>query len=137
MVIALYETALFAQVAGRSVIAIIGLVVLLGVILAAAACFTNYLRLWLRSVRGGAGIGLLELLAMTFQTVPPKIIVDAKIIGVEAGLDHSELNTLELRAFYLAGCDVRRAVRLMIDAKRKHKKMTFREAAELDLAGKR
>ena len=49
----------------------------------------RYLRLWVQSYASGAGIGLFDLVAMSFKKVSPTVIVRSKIMAVKAGLGDS------------------------------------------------
>ena len=53
--------------------------------LAFFAIFARYFRLWIQSVTTGAGIGILDLLRMTFRKVNPTVITRSKIMAVQAG----------------------------------------------------
>jgi hypothetical protein len=53
------------------------------------AVMARYLRLWVQSVASGAGIGLFDLVAMSFKKVNPAVIVRSKIMAVQAGLGDS------------------------------------------------
>ena len=65
---------------------LIGIVFVLIVGLAFFAIFARYFRLWIQSVTTGAGIGILDLLRMTFRKVNPTVITRSKIMAVQAGL---------------------------------------------------
>ena len=54
------------------------------------AVFTRFARLWIQSVTTGAGIGIFDLLRMTFRKVNPTVIIRSKIMAVQAGLDEDE-----------------------------------------------
>src|SRR3954464_666790 len=65
------------------------LVLLFGALIVALAffaIFARYFRLWIQSVTTGAGIGILDLLRMTFRKVNPTVITRSKIMAVPAGL---------------------------------------------------
>ena len=53
--------------------------------LAIFAIFARYFRLWIQSVTTGAGIGIFDLMRMTFRKVNPTVIVRSKIMAVQAG----------------------------------------------------
>jgi hypothetical protein len=68
------------------------------------AMLARYLRLWLQSYASSAGIGLFDLVAMSFKKVSPTVIVRSKIMAVQAGLgDASGITKQALEAHYLAG----------------------------------
>src|ERR1041384_2427641 len=77
------------------------------VALAFFAIFARYFRLWIQSVTTSAGIGILELLRMTFRKVNPTVITRSKIMAVQAGRYVSEGITVKaLEAHYLSGGNV-------------------------------
>ena len=97
-----------------------------------------YGRLLLKSWLTGAGIGLMDFIGMTFRRVRSDIILQAKIMAVQAGIDESTgLTGKSLEAHYLAGGNVLLVVRAMIAAnKARIVKLTFNEATAIDLAGR-
>jgi len=99
---------------------------------------TRYFRLWIQSKTTGAGIGMLDLLAMTFRKVDPGVIVRTKIMAVQAGLGPQDgITTKALEAHYLAGGKVPLVVRSIIIAKKaKIMQLDFKLAAAIDLAGR-
>ncbi len=100
--------------------------------------FARFFRLWIQSVMTGAGIRMFDLLGMTFRKVNPAIITQTKIMAVQAGLDESTgITSKALEAHYLAGGNVPQIIRAMIAAmKAKTIKLTYQEAAAIDLAGR-
>ena len=107
-------------------------------LLVAFAVLARYLRLWVQSVASGAGIGLFDLVAMSFKKVNPTVIVRSKIMAVQAGLGDSTGLTLQaLEAHYLAGGRVPLVVQALIAAnKAKITALDFKRAAAIDLAGR-
>ncbi|MFM8986070.1 MAG: flotillin-like protein FloA [Planctomycetia bacterium] len=102
------------------------------------ALVARYLRLWVQSYASSAGIGLFDLVAMSFKKVNPTVIVRSKIMAVQAGLgDASGLTRQALEAHYLAGGRVPLVVQALIAAnKAKIKELDFKLAAAIDLAGR-
>jgi uncharacterized protein YqfA (UPF0365 family) len=98
----------------------------------------RYFRLWIQSVTTGAGIGLLDLLGMSFRKVNPAVIVRSKIMAVQAGLgDETGITSRNLEAHYLAGGNVPLVIRAIIAAhKAKIIDLTFKLATAIDLAGR-
>ena len=98
----------------------------------------GYLRLWLQSYASSAGIGLFDLVAMSFKKVSPTVIVRSKIMAVQAGLGDATGVTLQaLEAHYLAGGRVPLVVQALIAAnKAKIKELDFKLATAIDLAGR-
>ena len=64
----------------------------------------------------------------------PQVIVDAKIMAVQAGLD--VITTREMEAHYLAGGNVQRLVRALIAAHRADIALDWETGAAIDLAGR-
>ena len=62
------------------------------------AIFMSYFRWWIQSFLTRAGVGILDLVGMTFRKVKPAIIVPSKIMAVQAGLDEPEMTTKALEA---------------------------------------
>ncbi len=98
----------------------------------------SYGKLLVKSWLTGAGVGLADFIGMTFRRVRSDVILQAKIMAVQAGIDESTgLTSKSLEAHYLAGGNVLVVVRAMIAAnKAKIVKLTFNEATAIDLAGR-
>jgi uncharacterized protein YqfA (UPF0365 family) len=116
--------------------------ILLGMALVAClvvfVILARYLRLWVQSVASGAGIGLFDLVAMSFKKVNPTVIVRSKIMAVQAGLgDATGITRQALEAHYLAGGRVPLVVQALIAAhKAGIRELDFKRAAAIDLAGR-
>ena len=65
------------------------------------------LSLWVQALVSGARVGLFNIIFMRFRKVPPKLIVESKIMAVKAGID---IGTDELESHYLAGGNVMRVI---------------------------
>ncbi len=128
--------ALFAQQAGEIITIVVAFAVLVfGIVV--FAVFTRYFRLWIQSKTTGAGIGILDLLGMTFRKVSPQVIVRSKIMAVQAGLTGVEGGTTQaLEAHYLAGGNVPLVVRSLIAAHKAKLDLDFKLATAIDLAGR-
>jgi uncharacterized protein YqfA (UPF0365 family) len=102
------------------------------------AVLARYLRLWVQSVASRAGIGLFDLVAMSFKKVNPTVIVRSKIMAVQAGLgDSTGITRQALEAHYLAGGRVPLVVQALIAAhKAGIRELDFKRAAAIDLAGR-
>jgi len=107
-------------------------------LLAIFALVARYLRLWVQSYASSAGIGLFDMVAMSFKKVNPAVIVRSKIMAVQAGLgDSSGVTCQALEAHYLAGGRVPLVVQALIAAKKaKIAELDFKRAAAIDLAGR-
>jgi len=123
---------------GNSTLWLVLLIGALIVLLAFFAIFARYFRLWIQSVTTGAGIGILDLLRMTFRKVNPTVITRSKIMAVQAGLYDSEgITTKALEAHYLAGGNVPLVIRSMIAARKaKIIDLDYKRATAIDLAGR-
>ena len=107
-------------------LAAIVVVVLLGIVFA-------FLKVWVRAWMSGAYISLFNLVGMKLRNVVPKLIVDARIRAVKAGLP---LSTDQLEAHFLAGGDVINVVQALIAADKANIDLSFQRAAAIDLAGR-
>jgi len=90
--------------------------------------------LWVQALVSGARVGLFNIVFMRFRKVPPKLIVNSKIMAVKAGLDI--ITTDELESHFLAGGDVMRVVQALIAADKANIDLKFNRAAAIDLAGR-
>ena len=91
------------------------------------------LSLWIQALISDAHVGLLNIIFMRFRKVPPKLIVEAKIMASKAGLEiHSDL----LESHYLARGNVLRVVQALIAADKANIALDFKRAAAIDLAGR-
>src|SRR5262245_34038617 len=89
-----------------TIVTIVIVCVVLLVSLLMMAIFARFFRLWIQSVTTGAGIGIFDLLGMTFRKINPAVIVRAKIMAVQAGLvEEMNITTKALEAHYLARGD--------------------------------
>jgi len=106
--------------------------------LVAFVVFARYFRLWIQSVTTGAGIGIFDLLGMTFRKVNPSVIVRSKIMAVQAGLgEDTGITSKALEAHYMAGGRVPLVIRAIIAAsKAKTIKLDYKLATAIDLAGR-
>ena len=91
--------------------------VILGIIIVAVVIVIfvvgSSVKLWIQALVSGAHVGLLQIVFMRFRKVPPKLIVESKIMAVKAGLD---ISTNDLESHYLAGGNVARVVQALIAA---------------------
>lgn len=96
--------------------------------------FLRYFKLWLRSFVTRARIGPMQLVFMSLRKVNPHVIVDARIMAVQAGL--TDVSTIGLEAHFLASGNVRRVVQSLIAAHRAKIELNWDTAAAIDLAGR-
>lgn len=99
----------------------------------------KYGAVWFQAYMSSAQVSLLSLIGMGFRQVNTGLIVAAKIMGSQAGLDISRragMSTARLEAHYLAGGNVMNVVRAIIAAHRAGIDLDFDRAAAIDLAGR-
>jgi uncharacterized protein YqfA (UPF0365 family) len=128
---------LWAQTTTQIVtVIIVGVLFLFGAV--ALGVFISYFRWWIQSKTTGAGITIFDLLGMTFRKVNPAVIVQSKIMAVQAGIDDNQgVTTKALEAHYLAGGNVPLVIRALIAAnKAKLADLDFKWACAIDLAGR-
>jgi uncharacterized protein YqfA (UPF0365 family) len=113
-------------VAGGAFVVIAGLVILF--------VFVKYFNLWLQGYVTRARVSMLSLIAMSFRKVNAKVIVESKIMSVQAGLPH--ISTQAFEAHYLAQGNVRRVVQALIVAHRAKIDLDWETATAIDLAGR-
>jgi uncharacterized protein YqfA (UPF0365 family) len=131
----------FAQMEQPStpqVLFILGILVVLVVVVAVFFVLARYFRLWIQSLLTGAGIGILDLIGMTFRHVNADVIVRSKIMAVQAGIDENQgVTSKSLEAHFLAGGNVPLVIRALIAAaKAKLTELDFKLATAIDLAGR-
>ncbi len=115
------------------------LILVIGLAIAIFAAIIAYGTLWFQGFMSGADVGLFSLVAMGFRQVRPTVIVQAKIMAAQAGLDinrRTGISTQRLEAHYLAGGDVMRVINAIIAAQRAGIDLDFDRAAAIDLAGR-
>lgn len=109
------------------------------VILVITAVLVKCGALWLQAYMSSADVSLASLVGMIFRQVQPGVIVTAKIMGTQAGLNierRSGMSTARLEAHFLAGGDVMKVLRAIIVAHRAGIDLDFDRAAAIDLAGR-
>jgi uncharacterized protein YqfA (UPF0365 family) len=110
------------------------LLILAGIIgLVLFSFILSYLALWLQALVSGAKVGLFNIIFMRFRKVPPKLIVESKIMAVKTGI---EIPTDDLESLFLAGGNVSRVVQALIAADKANIDLTFNRAVAIDLAGR-
>jgi uncharacterized protein YqfA (UPF0365 family) len=89
--------------------------------------------LWVQALVSGARVGLLNIIFMRFRKVPPKLVVESKIMTVKAGI---EISTDDFESHFLAGGNLSRVVQALIAASKANIELPFNRAAAIDLAGR-
>lgn len=94
----------------------------------------KYFDIWVRAFFSRARVSLPSLIFMSLRKVNPRMIVDCKIMAVQAGL--RGISTQGLEAHYLAGGNVRRVIQSLIVAHRANIELDWDTASAIDLAGR-
>jgi uncharacterized protein YqfA (UPF0365 family) len=103
------------------------------------AILINYWGIWFRAYMSNANISLLSLIGMSFRRVDSRVIVQGKIMAVQAGIGlekQTGVTTRRLEAHYLAGGNVPNVIKAIIAAHRADIDLDFDRAAAIDLAGR-
>lgn len=139
----LANSLLLAQGAGALsfvVIVVIGIAIIAGlVLLIAAIAFAAYGKLWFQAYMSSADVSMLSLIGMGFRQVNSRVIVQAKIMAAQAGLDINRkggISTQRLESHYLANGNVTNVILAIIAAHRAGIDLDFDRAAAIDLAGR-
>ena len=125
---------------GMLFIIAIGVAVIFGLILfIAAIAFAAYGKLWFQAYMSSADVSMPALIGMGFRQVNSRLIVQAKIMASQAGLDTNRrtgISTKRLEAHYLAAGNVTNVILAIIAAQRAGIPLDFDRAAAIDLAGR-
>ncbi|MDA1054935.1 MAG: flotillin-like protein FloA [Planctomycetota bacterium] len=111
-------------------------VIFVGIFGIAAMVYGN---IWVQAYMSSADVSLLSLIGMGFRQVNPRIIVAAKIMAAQAGLDIGRrhgISTARVEAHFLAGGNVMNVINAIIAAHRAGIDLDFDRAAAIDLAGR-
>ncbi len=95
---------------------------------------SRYFVLWLQALVTGADIGMLSLVLMSLRGVDPRVVVQCKVMLVQAGLPGVPTKALESQL--LAGGDVHRIAIALVAAHRANIALDWDTAAAIDLAGR-
>ncbi len=99
-----------------------------------ALMFAPVFPLWIRAMTSGAVIGPLQMVVMKLKKVNPTVIVDCRVMAVQAGLDEISSNAME--SHYLAGGNVPMLIRALVAAHKASIPLNWNTAAAIDLAGR-
>lgn len=123
----------------RSIVMIALLIFAVIVGLVAMVVFWSFGSLWLQAKTSGADVSMGSLVGMYFRQVRSQVIVNAKIMAAQAGLDinrRTGISTQRLEAHYLAEGNVMNVTNAIIAAQRAGIDLDFDRAAAIDLAGR-
>jgi uncharacterized protein YqfA (UPF0365 family) len=118
---------------------IVGVIVLVLFALLVIAVALLYGQLWVQCYMSGAHVSIVSLIGMSFRQVNARVIVQGKIMAMQAGLGRERetgITTRRLEAHYLAGGSVPKVITSLIAAHRADIPLIFDQAAAIDLAGR-
>jgi uncharacterized protein YqfA (UPF0365 family) len=101
--------------------------------------FLAYGKLWFQAYMSSADVSIWSLVGMGFRQVNSRVIVTAKVMSYQSGLDTNRrtgISTARLEAHYLAGGNVMNVIHAIIAAHRAGIDLDFDRAAAIDLAGR-
>ena len=104
-----------------------------------AIAFAAYGTVWFQAYMSSADVSMLALIGMGFRQVNSRVIVQAKIMAAQSGLDinrRTGISTQRVEAHYLAGGNVMNVIHAIIAAHRAGIDLDFDRAAAIDLAGR-
>jgi uncharacterized protein YqfA (UPF0365 family) len=109
------------------------------ILLALFFFFLRYFKLWFQAYMSLADITLISLIRMHFTKVNSAVVVQAKVMSAQAGMDinrETGISTRRLEAHFLAGGNVMNVIHAIIAAHRAEIPLEFDQAAAIDLAGR-
>ena len=130
---------LVAQVSVTPILLMAGGFVGLFILAVLGFFLVRYGKLWFQAYMSVADVSLVSLIRMHFTKVNPNVIVQAKVMAAQAGLNISRqdgISTRRLEAHYLAGGNVGNVTHAIIAAHRAEIPLDFDQAAAIDLAGR-
>jgi len=134
------DLTLFAQDGFNWTPVMIGLAVFFGFVLfVLVIVFFSFGKLWFQAFMSSADVSMYSLVGMSFRQVRSQVIVTAKIMAAQAGLNinsRTGISTSRLEAHYLAGGNVMAVIHAIIAAHRAKIELDFDRAAAIDLAGR-
>ena len=128
-----------AQVGPGSAAMLVGVLFLLFFLAAFGFFIVRYGKLWFQAYMSVADVALISLIRMHFTKVNPHVIVQAKVMSAQAGLNirpPDGITTRRLEAHFLAGGNVMNVIHAIIAAHRAEIPLDFDKAAAIDLAGR-
>ncbi len=139
----LHASLLFAQrlndLSENTVIYAFGIMVLIGLAIMFGILAMLYGNIWFQAYMSNARVSMLSLVGMSLRQVNARVIVQSKIMAMQAGIGSDPsagISTRRLEAHYLAGGNVPGVIRAIIAAHRADIDLDFDRAAAIDLAGR-
>lgn len=125
---------LFLLIENLSIEIYVLMVVLAIIALLILSILGRFIALWFQAFVSGTPISLFNIIGMSLRKIPPKTIVNARILSYKAGLKNITVSDLETH--YLAGGHVIEVVEAMIAADKANIQLDWRQATAIDLAGR-
>src|SRR5580704_5836019 len=94
----------------------------------------RFVGMWFQAFVSGAPVSLFNIIGMSLRKIPPRIIVNARIVSFKAGL--KDITVSDLETHYLAGGHVTEVVQALIAADKANIALDWRRATAIDLAGR-
>ena len=116
---------------------IVKAIIIFGLALMAILAFIFFLsfgRLYVQAFSSGCQTPVTDFVGMWLRKVNPRVIIDALIMSIKAGLE--DVQTDKLEAHYLAKGNVPRVVQSLVAANKARIPLSFDRAAAIDLAGR-
>ena len=117
----------------------VGIVVLIGIAVTFGIMLMLYGNIWFQAYMSNAQVSMLSLVGMSLRQVNTRVIVQSKIMAMQAGIANDPsagISTRRLEAHYLAGGNVPGVIKAIIAAHRADIDLDFDRAAAIDLAGR-
>jgi len=133
------QDTLFAQMAAETLVWIVAVMLCVLAALSFGVAVIVYGSLWFQAYMSGARVSLFSLIGMSLRQVNARLIVQAKIMAMQAGIGADPvagITTRRLEAHYLAGGNVAGVIKAIIAAHRADIDLEFDRAAAIDLAGR-
>lgn len=111
------------------------LLIILGIAaLVLIGILAKFIGLWFQAFVSGTPISLFNIVGMSMRKIPPRTIVNARIVSFKAGL--KQITVEDLETHYLAGGHVTEVVQAMIAADKANIPLAWQQATAIDLAGR-
>jgi uncharacterized protein YqfA (UPF0365 family) len=117
----------------------IAAIVLVGIVIVFIILLAKYGNIWFQAYMSNARVSMLSLVGMSLRQVNTRVIVQSKIMAMQAGIANDPsagISTRRLEAHYLAGGNVPGVIKAVIAAHRADIDLDFDRAAAIDLAGR-
>ena len=117
----------------------LGVVVLIVIVITFIVMLMLYGNIWFQAYMSNARVSMLSLVGMSLRQVNARVIVQSKIMAMQAGIaidPSAGISTRRLEAHYLAGGNVPGVIKAIIAAHRADIDLDFDRAAAIDLAGR-